>query len=166
LPASVLKEGKVLVDTLFKRHKARHKSINVVAAAAEENTSNGDSASQQPAAKKQKSIFTFEDDETGGGEAQGLVQTKLDQFKLVRLSSKENQDENFDLLGWWNKNQGQFTMLAKVAQYILAISASSAESECVFSASSNMVTEKRSRLLPSNVNRLLMIKSNFALIKK
>jgi hypothetical protein len=58
----------------------------------------------------------------------------------------------------------QFPMLAKVARYILAIPASSAESDRVFSASSNTITQKRTQLLPTNLNGLLIIKSSKAFV--
>jgi hypothetical protein len=75
------------------------------------------------------------------------------------------QNDDFNVLYWRKSHCSEFPVLAKVARFILSIPASSAESERVFSASSNTETEKRSRLLPANVNALLVIKSNTRLIK-
>eukprot|EP00957_Ditylum_brightwellii_P070395 5348105-Ditylum_brightwellii.AAC.1 len=50
--------------------------------------------------------------------------------------------DDFNLLVWWKRNEKKFSILAKVAQPVLYIPASSAESEQVFSGVSNNVTNK------------------------
>ena len=128
--------------------------------------------SQSPPMKKsangQTSIFAFDDnideDERKDNDVQDPCVLEMNCFLSVRLSTRDAQDESFDLLKWWRDNGRNYPLLAKVAQFVLAIPASSAESERVFSASSNTVTVKRSQLLPSNINGLLVIKFNVELI--
>ena len=50
--------------------------------------------------------------------------------------------------------------LANIAKKILAIPASSAKSERVFSTGGNIVTAKRNRLAPKKVENLIVIKEN------
>ena len=114
------------------------------------------------------SIFAFasdpQEEEKNNDDPQDPIELEIGCFINERLSVNDAQDENFDLLKWWCENKSKYPLLSKVAQFILAIPASSAESERVFSASSNTVTVKRTQLLPSNLNGLLVIKSNQHLI--
>ena len=58
-----------------------------------------------------------------------------------------------DVFAYWHNGDGvRFPLLRRVAQKILCIPASSAPSERVFSHSGYMIHDRRSRLLPSNVN--------------
>ena len=156
---SLLNEGLDLVELLFERHYTRSEQADNTSAVQAEN----DDALYRPR-KKSKSLFALDDEEHALANTGRPLQTEVDQFKLVRLRPDDVEDENFDLLLWWCANRLQYPILAKVARYILAIPASSAESERVFSASSNTITQKRTQLLPSNLNGLLIIKSNIALI--
>ena len=54
----------------------------------------------------------------------------------------------------------EFPLLANCARHILAIPASSATSECFFSAGGLMVSSKRTNLAEDTVEDLLMIKLN------
>ena len=154
---SLLSEGLDLVELHFERHYARSEQAVVTSA---EQQGRNDDGLYRPRMKS-KSLFALDDEEHALTNTGRPLQTEIE---LVRLRPDDVEDENFDLLLWWRANMQQFPMLAKVAQYILAIPASSAESERVFSASSNTITQKRTQLLPSNLNGLLIIKSNIALV--
>ena len=56
-------------------------------------------------------------------------------------------------------------MLASLAKRILCILVSSAKSERVFSTGGNIVTAKRNRIAPKNVESLIVIKKNMALFE-
>lgn len=156
---SLLTEGLELVELLFDRHYTRSEQADTASA---EQVMNDDGLYRPR--KKSKSLFALDDEEHALANTGRPLQTEVDLFKLVRLRPDDIEDENFDLLLWWRANREQYPILAKVARYILAIPASSAESERVFSASSNTITQKRTQLLPSNLNGLLIIKSNIALV--
>ena len=68
-------------------------------------------------------------------------------------------------LEWWKKNFEIFPLLSGVAKKWFCISASSATSERVFSAGGNIVTYKRTRLQPENVDKLVYIQQNFSKVK-
>jgi len=63
-----------------------------------------------------------------------------------------------DPLLWWKTNQFQFPTLATLAKRYLAIPASQASCERLFSIAKNDVTETRTRILPELVEALLMLR--------
>ena len=133
---------------------------NEVKHEAEEDKEDGRGAGS--GSKKRTSVFDDSDDEFDDT----VIQTKSEIEKFVELASTvPSKYEGFDILLWWKTNQAQFPLLAKVARSILCIPASSAESERVFSAASNIVTEKRTRILPKNLDGLITIKSNIRFIQ-
>ena len=71
-----------------------------------------------------------------------------------------NPGRNADILTWWKLNQEELPLLSKIARTVLSIPASSAKSERVFSTGGNVVTAKRSRLLPSKAEDLIILKEN------
>ena len=56
-------------------------------------------------------------------------------------------------------------MLASLAKRILYIPASSAKSERIFNTGGNIVKAKRNRLTPRNVESLIVIKENMAILE-
>ena len=79
-------------------------------------------------------------------------------MKQNRIPSHELN--NFNLLTWWKTNQTLYPTLAKVARKIHCIPATSAESEHVFSKAGNVISEKRSRTSPSNLDLFIFIHGN------
>ena len=63
-------------------------------------------------------------------------------------------------LDWWRKYGPKFPHVAKVAQRILAIPASSTPSERVFSTAGNIITKKRACLSSENVDALVCLAMN------
>jgi hypothetical protein len=61
---------------------------------------------------------------------------------------------NTDPLDFWTKNQLQFPILALVARRVLAVPATSASTERLFSASGRVCTFDRASLKPANVDIL------------
>ena len=73
--------------------------------------------------------------------------------------------KNTNILLWWKQHEVVLPLLASLAKRILAISASSAKSERVFSTGGNIVTAKRNRLAPKNVENLIKIKENMSKVE-
>jgi len=65
-----------------------------------------------------------------------------------------------DPLVWWQANAPKFPHVWLLASVVLAVPATSAPSERVFSAAANIVDKKRFRLKPENVDLLVFLKSN------
>uniref|UniRef100_A0A0A1WMC4 Putative AC9 transposase n=1 Tax=Zeugodacus cucurbitae TaxID=28588 RepID=A0A0A1WMC4_ZEUCU len=79
----------------------------------------------------------------------------------IRRYSAENVEfsENFDVMQWWLNNNKRYPRLSKLAEKVLAIPASSAASERVFSLAGNIITEKRNRIAPKTVDSILFLNS-------
>lgn len=69
-------------------------------------------------------------------------------------------------LEWWKRNESSFPILADLARKYLSIPASEAPSERLFSAGTNTVTKKRTRLKPSRAAKIIFLKFNSKLIRK
>ena len=68
-------------------------------------------------------------------------------------------------LDWWRVNHEKFPNLWKMASCILAIPATSAPSERVFSAAANIVNKKRVSLKPETVDLLVFLRGNKDFVK-
>ena len=62
---------------------------------------------------------------------------------MRRYEASGNPGRNVDVLDFWKQNQDVFPLLAKMARIVLAIPASSAKSEHVFSTGGLIVTPRR-----------------------
>lgn len=63
-------------------------------------------------------------------------------------------------LDWWKTHENRFPILARIAKSYLAIEATSASSERIFSKASRITTRDRNRLSPDMVGCLMYISSN------
>lgn len=78
--------------------------------------------------------------------------TKVDQYlKLPLITRKE------DPLVWWKQNGHLFSALSLVAQKHLTGIATSVPSERLFSKAGEVISEKRNRIKPKNVDMLLFL---------
>ncbi|EFN84807.1 Zinc finger BED domain-containing protein 1, partial [Harpegnathos saltator] len=68
-----------------------------------------------------------------------------------------------DPLKWWKAHENLYPTIAALAKIYLAIPASSASSERVFSTAGNIVTAKRNCLSTENVNLLIFLNKNKSL---
>ena len=93
-------------------------------------------------------------------QAQPLTGEILSYMALPPLSEAELN--SFNLVTWWGKQKINFPNLSKFARILHGIVATSAPSERVFSTAGNCIVEKRSRLLPSNVDKLVFLNSNLS----
>ena len=63
-----------------------------------------------------------------------------------------------DILRYWASQEYEFPIIARIARDHLAIPATSAASECVFSVGGDIVTKNRNRLSAGNTRRLLCLR--------
>ena len=72
-----------------------------------------------------------------------------------------NENGEFaDPLSWWKTNEIRFPTLAKVARIYLAIPATSAPSERIFSKAKLVIDDLRSRLDPADASMMIFMKPN------
>ena len=73
----------------------------------------------------------------------------------------ENEAKDTDPLLWWKQNEHQFPLLSILARRYLAIPASSAASERVFSRLKNTLTAKRVHMHPKTVCQLQFVRCHY-----
>ena len=89
------------------------------------------------------------------------IEKEVKKFESLSEASKDD-----DILKWWKFYSEGLPILSSVARAILAIPASSAKSERMFSTSGNMVTTKRTNLDPDKVEDLVTITCNLELLQE
>ncbi|CAN0440110.1 unnamed protein product [Ascophyllum nodosum] len=71
-----------------------------------------------------------------------------------------------DSLDWWRINTVKFPLLAALARRLLAIPASQAQSERVFSSAGQIVTQTRNRLSSEVVELLVALKNIWSVVEE
>ena len=71
-----------------------------------------------------------------------------------------------DPLMWWKKNESSFTNLARLARMFLAIPATSAPSERIWSRVSRILCLQRASLKPEVAQRMMFVKENLHILRK
>jgi len=87
------------------------------------------------------------------GSTRSTRDKELQQYRCISVASD-------DLLHWWKTQRETFPKLSQLAQCILAVPATSAPSERVFSIAGLVIQAKRSSLAPENVNKIIFIHNN------
>ena len=67
---------------------------------------------------------------------------------------------------WWRVKSADFPHLAILARRVLAIPATQAESERLFSCAGNIVTKTRNRLAPSTVELLVLLRHSWKIVEE
>jgi len=68
------------------------------------------------------------------------------------------------LLHWWKEQKNTFPRLSALAHGMLAVPATSAPSERVFSIAGLVLQAKRSNLAPNKVNKVVFVHNNVHLV--
>lgn len=92
--------------------------------------------------------------------AGNTLKQEVDKYKTLDINPV-----NYEPLDWWKANDKAFPNLAKLAKIILAIPATSAPSERNFSYAGILITNKRSQLSPTKVEKILFVHDNFNNLK-
>lgn len=110
-----------------------------------------------------------EDEEAGAGTERSVRDVaieELDKFERVSLSLTNPDGSYVNPLPWWKENSHRFPLLAKLAQVYLAIPATSAPSERVWSRAARILTCKRSKLQPEVAQGMMYLMENSYLLRK
>jgi hypothetical protein len=78
--------------------------------------------------------------------------------ELKKFRDSEGIDMKDCPLAWWRKHKSSFPHLARVARKWLAVPASSAGSERLFSAAGNIMTGTRTRLSGERLGDIVFLK--------
>ena len=121
----------------------------------------GDSPIQPSALKKRKRgrddeenaefNFNIDDDSPSKGAITNEVQ---------RYTALPNEPKDTDILSWWRSHSQTFPLLSQLARRYLAIPASSASSERLFSRMKLVATDARQNLKPDTLCMLLFIEAH------
>lgn len=90
------------------------------------------------------------------GEIDSIANNEIDKYVNAPLVLNENME--LEVCLWWHMNREKFPILYKMSKKYLCVPASSSTSERKFSFAKFLVNEKRSRLLPTTVNNVLVLK--------
>ena len=115
---------------------------------------------QKSATRSAMSILLCSNEEDGNEEAE-QERSAEEEVKAYFAGKPPFKDSNS--LAWWKANCQRFSRMAKVARHMLAIPATSASSERLFSAAGRTVTKLRSSLKPENVQSVLYLNKNMDL---
>ncbi|CAF3719510.1 unnamed protein product [Adineta steineri] len=71
------------------------------------------------------------------------------------IANSDQENQEYNPLSFWKKKHESYPILSKVAARILGVPATSAAVEREFSFTGNIITQKRSKLLPDTVNDIV-----------
>jgi zinc finger BED domain-containing protein 1 (E3 SUMO-protein ligase ZBED1) len=99
---------------------------------------------------------------------EAMCRKELDEYKNLELTPlqpiqyPDGGEMKFnDPLIWWLKHEVKFPMLAKLAKFYLAVQATSAASERVFSIASRLLSIKRNRMDPAMAGEVYYVHSKW-----
>ena len=84
--------------------------------------------------------------------------------EFTRYMSEPTEPEEANPLDWWRSRSSVYPNLSKTVRHYLCIQPTSVPSERAFSLTGNIITKKRTRLLPENVNMLSFLHANYSKI--
>ena len=94
----------------------------------------------------------------GAGTTSG--ENELPTQEIRRYREQRQQPPTIDPLRWWRERESEFPKLAKIAQIVLAIPATSVPSERLFSSAGELLSKKRLRMKPDLADKLLFLREN------
>lgn len=83
-----------------------------------------------------------------------------------RLPLMDKDNKYTDCLKWWAKNENKYPAIAPLAKLFLAIPASSAPSERVWSRGSRVITVKRAKMAQDLASSIMFVKENMTLLNR
>lgn len=89
-----------------------------------------------------------------------LTSSNEDNSELFNYENEREINRNENPLEWWCANRKKYPILSQLAFKYLCITATSAPSERMFSTTGQLTSDRRSRLMPDNVDILLFLHKN------
>ena len=69
-----------------------------------------------------------------------------------------NEIQNFDIIKWWKSHESTFPMLSKMTPDLLTPSVSTIASKSIFSITTNIIGDRKTRLAPDMLEVLTYLK--------
>lgn len=110
------------------------------------------STSSSSASKSKNSVFNALQDDVEM--VNRSLSAEIDRYLNMKHAAVDN------LLDWWNQHKEIYPQLYRYFLQFAAVPATSASAERIFSDAGNIITNKRSRLSPKNVNQLAFMHRN------
>ena len=99
------------------------------------------------------------DDELSDAELYRTSPLELEtETELTRYLKLPVMERETNIYHYWQAKQYEFPIISKIAADFLAIPATLAPSECVFSVGSDIITKKRNRLTGESVQMIMCLK--------
>ncbi|VFQ69880.1 unnamed protein product [Cuscuta campestris] len=80
---------------------------------------------------------------------------ELAMYQGVPCDYEDDDDVEFDVLGWWKRNEHMFPCLGMLARQVLSVPVSTVAVEQEFSAGGNILTDSRSCLSAESLETLV-----------
>lgn len=93
------------------------------------------------------------------------LQYEISEFEKLHLDL-DSDFNNVSILNFWKANEKRFPIMAKIAQKVLFITTSNAQSESAFSSSGCLINQKRASLNPLKAEKILLIYNNIWLTEQ
>ena len=91
---------------------------------------------------------------------------KKTQFQIELDKFSKEPVKNVKPVDFWRQNKENYPALFYCFEYIFSIMASSVPSETLFSEAGDQVTDKRNRLDPVKVNKMMVVEDYYKFDKK
>ena len=108
---------------------------------------------------KERSGESSNDDDSLTIEANAFT-ARVVRHQMANFVSQSQQSHDVDLLQWWKTNETRFKSASRAARKYLAIPATSAPSERVFSLSGSICNPRPASLSPENLDALVFLNAN------
>ena len=120
-----------------------------------------------PKSKKPKvASLLFSDFSNCKDSAEASSVMDLVQPELRRYNEEDLLEYDNDPMDWWRTHRSHYPILAKLIRKFWCVPATSVRSEELFSAAGNVLSQKRNRLLPENLDKLVFLCNNSYILDK
>ncbi|XP_057197562.1 zinc finger BED domain-containing protein 4-like [Triplophysa rosa] len=163
-------------ESVFLRVQTKAEQLQQSQTTGEKSTERREEAAAHCSTHGGKGALGVESEETETASKKTALEDLLgDSFSKTEKSSRGIENE-IDLyrreasiplsccaLKWWRENSSKYPLLSPLAKAYLSIPATSVPSERVFSTAGDIVTAKRSQLLPEIADMLILLKKNMTI---
>lgn len=154
---------------LMKKSETEHRAKTSAAPATNDDSNDHDDANEDDDNEDDLFAGMKEDDEVIGGvdNINHVCDEEIRRYVAAPSLDMRNKAGNAgvvvfnDPLEWWKNNQGVYPILARLAKDYLAVQATSAPSERIFSVASRIIGARRSRMGPDIAGKVLYVSENW-----